>query len=130
MLVFLGIMRRIHLGWFIVLLLSLILKHNAPLWFVLICLLWSLPWYCLLVLFTHLYCKTGLNFYFEKGWEGSLMSTSGENYFYSLFVCILLDIFSPITCFTSYFGGIKGRILSIISTYVTILVYYIIYCLI
>lgn len=130
MLAFLGIMRRIHLGWFIVLLLSLFLKHKAHVWFVVICLLVSVPLYFLLVLFTHLYLKTGLNFYLEKGFEGSLLNGRGEKYFSTFLFCIVLDILSPIMCFTSYFGGFKGRIISVISTYVTMLFYYIVYCFI
>ena len=130
MLVFLGIVRRIHLGWFIVLLLVLILEHKAPTWFVVICLFVSIPFYFLLVLFTHLYLKTGLNYYLEKGWAGSLLSNSGEKYFSTFLFCIVLDILSPISCFTSYFGGFKGRILSIISTYITILFYFILYLII
>lgn len=130
MFAFLGIIRRIHLGWFIVLLLSLILKHKAPVWFVVICLLVSIPFYSLLVLFTHLYCKTHLNSFLEEGLAGSLMDTSSESYFSTLLFCFLLDLLSPIMCFTSYFGGFKGRLISIITTYVTILFYYIVYCFI
>lgn len=127
MLALLGIMRRIHLGWFIVLLLSLILKHKAPVWFVVICLFVSIPFYFLLVLFTHKYCKNGLNFYLEAGLMGSLLDTSGEKYFSTFFMCIILDVFSPILCFTSYFGGSKGILISIITTYITILFYYLVY---
>ena len=130
MLAFLGIMRRIHLGWFIVLLLSLILKHKASVWFVVICIFVSIPFYFLLVLFTHLYCKNELNFYLERGLMGSMLDTSGKKYFSSFLMCIVLDVFSPILCFTSYFGGFKGKLISFISTYVTILFYYIVYCFI
>ena len=61
MLTFLGILRRINLGAPIVLVLALILKHKAPIWFVFVCLLLSIPSYALFVLFTSKYLKSDLH---------------------------------------------------------------------
>ena len=126
MLVFLGIMRRINLGAPIVLLLALILKHKAPVWFVLVCLLLSIPGYALFVFFTSKYLKTELfNFL-----SNDKYINEDHSYFSTLWKCIIIDVFSPITFFVDFYGGFIGKLITFISTYVTILFYYILFCLI
>lgn len=48
----------------------------------------------------------------------------------TLWECILVDILSPITFFADYYGGFKAKLITFVSTYATILFYYILFCLI